>query len=275
MPHPELDVSLPDLESWKTLCREQPFVCDPGASREIVEQAKRQGIVSPHFGSIGPEQVKVGGPNYRESFFAGGLNPRARALLDELAGMPKASQRFGLRIFAPEALSPFALRLRGLYPLFYGSEYLPDKAERERLFPIPHQDLESLSLPDAHFDIVFCNDLFEHLPDVPRALSELARVLTSGGVLLSTFPFAYNQVETIVKARREGGTVQVIGEPEYHANPVDSEAGSLVFQIPGWDILETVRAAGFSRAEMRFVSSGARGICATELAGIFFLRAVR
>ena len=148
MPQPELDVSLPDLESWKTLCREQPFVCDPGASREIVEQAKRQGIVSPHFGSIGPGKVKVGGPNYRESFFAGGLNPRARALLDELAGMPKASQRFRLRIFAPEALSPFALRLRGLYPLFYGSEYLPDKAERERLFPIPHQDLEALSLSD-------------------------------------------------------------------------------------------------------------------------------
>lgn len=275
MSHPEVDVSLPDLESWQKLCREQPFVCDPEASREIVEQAKRQGIASPHLGSLGPEQVKVGGPNYRESFFAGGLNPRARALLDELAGLPEANQRYRLRIFAPEALSPFALHLRGLYPLFYGSEYLPDKAERERLFPIPHQDLEALSFSDAGFDLAFCNDLFEHLPDLPRALSELARALKPGGLLLSTFPFAYNQVETIVKAIREGDAVRILGEPEYHANPVDPEGGSLVFQIPGWDILDTVRAAGFSRAEMRFVSSGARGLCATELAGIFFLRATR
>jgi hypothetical protein len=48
-----------------------------------------------------------------------------------------------------------------------------------------------------------------------------------------------------------------------------------VYQIPGWDVLDLARKCGFSHAEHRFVSSRVRGICATELAGIFLMRAVR
>jgi hypothetical protein len=64
-------------------------------------------------------------------------------------------------------------------------------------------------------------------------------------------------------------------EAEYHENPVDPERGSLVFQIPGWDILDRVREAGFARAEMHFVTSHRRGICGAELAGLHFLVAGR
>jgi hypothetical protein len=70
------------------------------------------------------------------------------------------------------------------------------------------------------------------------------------------------------------GEVQHLREPEYHPNPVDPR-GSLVYQIPGWDVLDLARKQGFARAEKRFVSSRLRGICATELAGIFLMRAVR
>lgn len=270
----ELDVGLASLDAWRALTAAHPFTGDRSAVQAIVDHARQFGVVSPDLGRVGPEGIEVAGPNYRESFKVNGINARSRALLDYLAQMPGATARTRQRIFAPEALTPFALRLRGLYPRFYGSEYLPDKASRERLFPIPHENLEALSFPDAAFDVALCNDVFEHVADLPRCLSELSRILTQGGTLLATFPFAYNQTETIVKARRRGGAVQIVGEAEYHDDPLDP-AGALVFQIPGWDILETARAAGFSMAEMRFVSSRTRGLCASELAGILFLRAVR
>lgn len=270
----ELDVGLGSLAAWRALTEAHPFTWDARAVERIVEHARRCGIVSPHLGAIAPEAIDVAGPNYREQFKACGLNARARAILDHFAQMDIAKDTFGARIFAPEAMTPFALRLRGLYPRFLGTEYLPDAAARERSFPIPHQDLEALSLPDGSFDLVLCNDVFEHVPHLERALSELARILREGGTMLSTFPFAYNQDDTIVKARLVDGRAEVIGEPEYHFDPLNPD-GALVYQIPGWEILDIVRSAGFAHAEMRFVSSRLQGLCATELAGIFYLKAVR
>jgi SAM-dependent methyltransferase len=195
-------------------------------------------------------------------------------LLDYFAEMSIATDK-NLRIYAPEAFTPFAARLRQDYSEFFGSEYMPDAAVRERYAPVQHEDLEALSFSDGSFDVVFCNELFEHLPDLPRCLREVHRVLSPGGTLLATFPFAYGQQETVVRAIRENGTVQIIGEAEYHVDPVDLEGGALVFQIPGWEILDTLRNIGFSLAEFRFVSSSKRGICTADLAGALFLRAVR
>jgi len=41
---------------------------------------------------------------------------------------------------------------------------------------------EDLPYPDASFEVVTCCDVLEHVEDLPRVLSELARVLTPGGV---------------------------------------------------------------------------------------------
>jgi SAM-dependent methyltransferase len=270
----ETQISFDRLEDWQSWSSEHSWALDRNHIASLVESARQQGIVSPWLGRVAPSDIEVGDANLRESFRARGLNPRLRAVLDYFAGMPEARGRFTTRIYAPEALTPFALELRGRYARFHGSEYAKDPPTRARLFPIPHEDLTDLSLPDASFDLVFCNEVFEHVPDLERGLSELARVLRPKGALLATFPFAYNQYQTIVKAYLRDGGLEVIGEPEYHGNPVDP-AGSLVYQIPGWDILDRTRSQGFSSAELLFVSSRERGICATELAGIFLLRALR
>jgi SAM-dependent methyltransferase len=180
---------------------------------------------------------------------------------------------YGFRVYAPEALTPFSLLLRGRYPRFYGSEYSDDPAVRRSLYPIPIEDLRALSCPDASFHAVVCNDVFEHVPGLDRCLAELRRVLQPGGVLLSTFPFAAWAVETTVKARLGPGGVEYLMEPEYHGNPVEPHKGSLVYQIPGWDILDMCRQAGFSVAEMVFVSSTKRGILGADTAGVQVLRA--
>jgi SAM-dependent methyltransferase len=42
--------------------------------------------------------------------------------------------------------------------------------------------------PDASFDMVCANQVFEHVKDIDRALAEIRRVLKPGGVFLNLFP---------------------------------------------------------------------------------------
>ena len=59
-------------------------------------------------------------------------------------------------------------------------------------------------------------------------------------------------------------------EPEYHGNPVAKSEGSLVFETPGWDILERAKRAGFRDVYMKFLVSERHGILTDEL-GVFVL----
>jgi 2-polyprenyl-6-hydroxyphenyl methylase / 3-demethylubiquinone-9 3-methyltransferase len=43
---------------------------------------------------------------------------------------------------------------------------------------------ESLPFVDASFDVVWCTDVLEHLPDLPTAIAQIARVLKPGGLFL-------------------------------------------------------------------------------------------
>jgi SAM-dependent methyltransferase len=47
---------------------------------------------------------------------------------------------------------------------------------------------ESLPFPDAHFDGVFMNEVFEHVTDEKATLREVARVLAPGGTLVLISP---------------------------------------------------------------------------------------
>lgn len=50
-------------------------------------------------------------------------------------------------------------------------------------------DGETLPFADETFDVVVSNQVFEHVPDLPGALSQIARVLKPGGKLICTFPY--------------------------------------------------------------------------------------
>ncbi|MCZ7618794.1 MAG: class I SAM-dependent methyltransferase [Myxococcota bacterium] len=271
----DVEISFDTVTGWLAWRHANPWAADRSYIAELVACARRRGIVSAFLGAVPPDRIDIADTNFRESFLADGFSPRFRVVLDHVAeGVVDGIPSQALRLYAPEALTPFALALRGRYPYFHGSEYLPDPESRRRHFPIPHEDLTTLSLPTGRFDAILSNDVFEHVHDLDRALSELARILRPGGILLATFPFAYNRYDTVVKAVLLDGRIEHQGEPEYHANPVDPR-GSLVYQIPGWDVLDRARKQGFACAEMRFVSSKRSGICATGLAGIFLMRAVR
>jgi hypothetical protein len=270
----EIAQSFGCYEDWQSWSAANPYVFDANYVESIVAYAREHGVQSAFLGPIPASEVIVCDSNYRESLWARRLNPRLRAVLDLMAQEPVLADVHNVAIYAPEALTEFALVLRGRYPRFIGSEYAETAEQRQKLFPIMYQDLLNVDFPSNSFDLIISNEVLEHVPDLPRALSETARILKPSGVMIATVPFCYGNRATTRKAWFVDGKLQYAGEPEYHGNPVDPK-GSLVFQIPGWDILDMCRHAGFREASMQFISSHIRGITGAEIAGVLVLRAAR
>jgi hypothetical protein len=63
------------------------------------------------------------------------------------------------------------------------------------------------------------------------------------------------------------------GEPEYHGNPVAEAQGSLVFQLPGWDLLPKLVSFGFDEAYFSMIASSHFGILSNAQLGSFILTA--
>lgn len=51
------------------------------------------------------------------------------------------------------------------------------------------EDVKNLSFGANNFDTVFCFQVLEHVDDAEKAVSEINRVLKTGGVLIATAPF--------------------------------------------------------------------------------------
>src|SRR5262249_25076708 len=150
-----------------------------------------------------------------------------------------------IRIFGAEAVTAWALQMRGRFHRFIGSEYARTDDERKWLFPIVPEDLAKLSYPSGSFDVAATQEVLEQVADLPGALRELSRILRPGGVLLSTFPFLWELRKTQVRATTGGdGTLSYQLEKVFRENPMSGE-GSLVFRTPAWDILDLAKACGF------------------------------
>ncbi|MCA9299430.1 MAG: class I SAM-dependent methyltransferase [Phycisphaerales bacterium] len=105
------------------------------------------------------------------------------------------------------------------------------------------QDLERQTFPDASFDLVITQDVFEHVLDPASAFREIARTLRPGGAHVFTTPLVNKHKPSQVWASRaDDGSVVHHHEPEYHGNPIDKK-GSLVTMHWGYDIAEHVHAA--------------------------------
>ena len=271
----ELKVRFNNFEEWRNYYQGHRYLNDPVYLEFLVDEIRSKGYTCPfNHKQIKPADIVVGAPNYREGLLGANLNSRLRAVLSELDRVAAGRNASDVRIYATEAITPFALMLRGRYARFIGSEYALDQQAKDSLFPIQSEDLLALSFPDAVFDAVVINDVLEHVPDVDRCLSEVCRVTRPGGSLITTFPLAIGAYDSVIKARIRDGEIEYLMEPEYHGNPVDPK-GSLVFEIPGWNILDRARAAGWSTAEIVYEHSVERGIVGGGFSGIFTMVAVR
>jgi SAM-dependent methyltransferase len=59
-------------------------------------------------------------------------------------------------------------------------------ADRSRVFQFDVIDAQSIPLPEASFDAVIADHMLYHVPDRPRAFSEIRRVLKAGGRLFAS-----------------------------------------------------------------------------------------
>ena len=246
---------------------------------DCIQVSMALGILEPLTGEhIPPEALLIHGPNWRESLVGNGLLSRNRAalvLLERLYGSIDALKEQD--VYLVEALTGFALWMKGQLgdDRLFCSEYL-DEAEGN-FSEIPHQDLCALSFSNASFDLLLCNELFEHVQHLDQAFAEIARVLRPGGRLVATCPLAFGQMESIVKAVADPhtGELKFLGEADFHGDPVRPHSGSLVYRIPGWDILSQLQQAHFSQSQMHHIASWKYGVLGSDLPGVLVIEAVR
>ena len=98
--------------------------------------------------------------------------------LDLWSRMPAAS----ILHIAPEA--KMAERISRCGPKLYIKGDLSPTGDTVRV------DVTDLHYPDGSFDFVICNHVLEHVPEDERAISELFRVLRSGGGAVLQTPFS-------------------------------------------------------------------------------------
>lgn len=227
---------------------------------------------------IPPQELEVDHTNFRETISYRGVISRQRAVLlvlRDLIAKGALPDWKVLRLYLTEAITPFAGFMKTHLPRLRCSEYLPmpDHLLRGQ---VPHRDMRDIGLPPATFHAVICNEVLEHVEELIPSLKGIAEILSFGGHLIATVPFLYGQYDHEVKAiwRPELGHPEVIGEPDYHGNPVNSE-GSLVYRYPGWKILDDLREAGFSDVSLHLISSTRYGVIGAESPNISVLVAKR
>lgn len=189
------------------------------------------------------------GPWLRESYFCLRCRslPRQRALIKVLESRcPDWRQ---LALYEPAPAGPASAALAAQCQAYHCSHYWPDAIPGSERDGVRCEDLERLTLPDASFDLVISQDVFEHVLHPNRAFAEVARVLRPGGAHVFTVPL-YRREKTVVRARAApGGGVEHLLPAEYHGNPVDPD-GALVVREWGADIVDYVRQVSGLESEI-------------------------
>ncbi|MEM6440032.1 MAG: methyltransferase domain-containing protein [Pseudomonadota bacterium] len=151
--------------------------------------------------------------------------PRHRLLklwLDREAALPASTRvlHFAAEPWVEAALGPVAE---------YRTADLNDRFELQL-------DLENLALPDGRFDLIIANHVLEHLDDA-KALREIARVLTPGGLAALTVPLVEGWSETLEGPDWTEDEARLYATDHTHK------------RLYGKDFRERLRAAGLHATE--------------------------
>ena len=257
---------------WRNLDQENLDLLN----KRFLKEIQQNGFVEPISGLYHePGTFKLDAQRLHETISACYLNSRKRALLLVIKRVLDDADRWdvnNLKILSADGISRIALIMRGIFAYFLGTEFLPSEQDRSRFFPIPHMDLCGVDFEENKFDMFMSADVLEHVPNLDLALKNIFSILNPDGFFISSFPFSPPRSATIVKAKHnKNGKLVHLAKPQYHQNPVDPEAGSLVFSLPGWDILSNLRDIGFCDAYFVSVSSARHGILSNDGLGPFIL----
>ncbi|TDQ09897.1 class I SAM-dependent methyltransferase [Pedobacter metabolipauper] len=116
------------------------------------------------------------------------------------------------------------------------------------------QNVEHLTYFSDTFDVVTSTEVFEHVINDHQGFTEVLRVLKPGGIFCFTVPLDLKSGQTTERAYvDDSGQIVHILEPEYHGDYMKN--GILAFRNYGTDILDKLKAAGFSTAEIFVVAN--------------------
>ena len=257
------------IEEWKLFAMQNGQLFSKAFSDALVENILISGFMDPvSKKKISGNEIEHNNVNIRESLKHSGWISRHRAIyfmMDLLFNIDSTKETF--KVYSPEAITDWALSMQQMFPNFIGSEFEPTEEVMAKNDPFGHQDLCDMNFSDSIFDLVITQEILEHIPSVDKALSEICRILSPGGWSINTHPFALNSYSSVTKASEEDGRLIIIGQPEYHGNPI-SGLGSLVYEIPGWDIIARAKKSGFSEANMWFIVNPELGIV-SDNSGVF------
>ncbi|MEM7053250.1 MAG: class I SAM-dependent methyltransferase [Pseudomonadota bacterium] len=144
-----------------------------------------------------------------------------------------------LSVYEPASVEPVQRWLKKHSRHYMSSHYFSDVPFGRRVNGLRNESLESLTFPNARFDLIITQDVFEHIERPKLAFREVARVLRPGGSHVFTIPYYPDQLTEIRVQMIDGEPVSTF-ELEYHDNPVD-EKGSLVFTRFGADLIEIIK----------------------------------
>ena len=261
------------FRSFEAFAEQLPRLMTLGEQRQAAASCVALlGLLEPLTGrQIEPREVGIDRQNLRESIVAAQCLSRHRAITRVLVQLGETLESLSEKhLYVPETSTGFVHWLtRTISCHLELSDFLHD-AEIVPMHFGRHQNLCALTYGEDTFDLMICNDVFEHVYDLPGAIEESYRVLKPGGRLLATFPMAFGQQESIIKAEYQGRRLPAVFlcEPEYHGDPIRPTRGSLVYQIPGWDILDLASMVGFSSVGMHLISSWKHGVIGADLPGV-------
>ncbi|MHB8569358.1 MAG: class I SAM-dependent methyltransferase [Metallibacterium sp.] len=129
------------------------------------------------------------------------------------------------------------------------SEYIPEVAPGSIRQGVRCEDVQRLTFADGAFDLCTSTEVFEHVDDDHAGFVQVRRVLRPGGMFIFTVPLS-GAAHTIERARVLDGQLTHLLEPEYHDDPFSRSKQILCMRNYGTDIVERLRDAGFSRAEL-------------------------
>jgi SAM-dependent methyltransferase len=191
----------------------------------------------------------------------------AEALADLTKPRPRSVRdlaRSLLRVHNTESSGPIHRMLMSL-PSYTASEYF-SSAHRsgDTVDGVMHQDLMALSFPANSVDVLISSDVLEHVADPYLAHREIHRVLRPGGFHVFTVPFLETRYLDERRAEvDESGKVIHLAEPVYHADPINPDAGALVYTYFSLEMLVRLKQIGFD-TNMYWLHKPTAGILGQE-----------
>jgi SAM-dependent methyltransferase len=185
--------------------------------------------------------------NRRSQHLAETLTSHANKFLQEKnLSLDQAMKRPGLRSWQIAEINACGKLHRWLakHPGLHYSEYGKYPGIRQ-------EDLLWLTYKDASFDLVLTSETLEHVPDVPRALSEISRVLKPGGYHIFSTPVVWDRAVSRTCCSIEDGQLKHLRPPSYHGLAGTDASDMIVMTEFGADIGDILERAGFDVAVER------------------------